>query len=187
MTQADLQMSFIRPELQQRLWRWREAIAGAVAVALGAWGAVLGTGGVTRAAGTVLAVVGLVVVLAGVQRARFRRGGRGPGVVQVDEGAVAYFGPREGGVVAIAALERVELDPSGQAGFWVLTTAENRSNPLRIPTDAANAEALFDVFSRLDGLDTGHMLSRLDESPGEAVTIWEAPLGVLRHRRLGRD
>ena len=36
----------------------------------------------------------------GLRRLQFGQTGRGPGVVKVDEGQIAYFGPLTGGAVA---------------------------------------------------------------------------------------
>ncbi|WP_092498543.1 hypothetical protein [Meinhardsimonia xiamenensis] len=180
-------MSFIRPELRVQLMRWREALLGAAVACVAAYWAVTSLSTVGRAAGTSFAIVGLLILFAGIQRARFRRGSGGAGVVQLDEGVVVYFGPFEGGAVAVEALERVELDPAPPAGAWVLTTAENRAQPLVIPTDAANAEALFDVFAALEGLDTERMLRHLASHPGERVPVWEAPQRAGRAPRLTRS
>ena len=105
-----------------------------------------------------MVVAGAVLMFAGFQRARFRVASDGPGMVQVDEGQVTYFGPLDGGSVAIRQLSLVELDPKSKpASTWVLT--EPGQPPLAIPTTASGAEALFDVFASLDGIRTERMLA----------------------------
>jgi hypothetical protein len=164
-------MPFIRPELQHQFWRWREALlGGALFLVGGYWG--LAGHGVAAAAGMSFAIVGALLIFAGIQRTRFRRGAGGPGLVEVDERRVVYFGPHDGGVVSIDGLRKVELDPAAHpSGAWVLT--EPGAQPLRIPTDAENAEALFDVFAALDGIETERMLRHLEARPGRRVTVWE--------------
>ncbi len=164
-------MSFIRPEVAKYIWRWREALLGGFLAACGMIWAVT-MHGILAAVGTSLAIVGALIIFAGIQRTRFRIGAGGPGVVQVVERMVTYYGPVEGGSVSIDALEKVELDPAGKpVAEWVLTEVGS-VQPLRIPTNAENAEALFDVFAALDGIRTENMLAKLRAEPGQQVTIW---------------
>lgn len=165
-------MSFIRPELRRAIWRWREVLTGALFACLGLYWAV-GSRGLLAALGTFLVVGGAVLIFAGLQRTRFRVGRGGPGVVQVDERQVTYYGPLNGGSVSIDALESVELEPGSKPDAeWVLT--ELRGQPLHIPVTAENAEALFDVFASLSGIRTENMLSQLRANPAERVVIWNA-------------
>ena len=163
-------MSFIRPELARKLNRWRETLAGLGAAALGfVWFST--EIGPLWLVGMVLMVGGALLAVAGIQRARFRRGSEGPGLVQVIEGQVTYFGPFEGGSVAVDDLVSVELDPGRQdSPAWVVTGTLGET--LNIPVDAAGADALFDVFAGLPGLQTEAMLKRLETSPEERVTVW---------------
>jgi len=164
-------MSFIRPELQRAVWRWREALVGVLVATSGIY-MVAARGGFLAVLGAVLFILGAVTVFAGIQRSRFRVGQGGPGLVHVDERQVTYFGPLDGGSVSIDALVRVDLEPRPKpAAEWVLTEAGN--TPLHIPTNAENAEALFDVFAVLDGIRTENMLGLLQANPTERVTIWQ--------------
>ena len=52
-------MSFVRPEVAQNLYRWREALVGAIIAVLGFWAAMEGFG--------FLAIVGAVLMVAGLQ------------------------------------------------------------------------------------------------------------------------
>jgi hypothetical protein len=163
-------MSFIRPELARKLNRWRETLAGLAASALGFVWFSTATGALWLV-GTVLMVGGALLAVAGIQRARFRRGGNGPGLVQVLEGQVTYFGPFDGGSVAVEDLVSVELDPDGTPSpTWVVRGTLGET--LHIPVDAAGAEALFDVFAGLPGLQTEAMLKNLEARPSERVTVW---------------
>lgn len=164
-------MSFIRPEISEGLWRWRESLAGFVVAALGVWFAVAGNG-LVQMVGFSMVVAAAVLMFAGFQRARFRVSSGGPGVVEVDEGQVTYFGPQDGGTVAIRQLDMVELDPKARpTSAWVLT--EPGQPPLTIPTTAEGAEALFDVFASLDGIRTERMLAELQKAPKRRVVIWQ--------------
>ncbi len=166
-------MNFIRPEVKARLWNWRECIVGAVLAALGALWA-LTEGGLLAGRGVALAVTGGVLVYAGYQRSRFRTGSGAPGLVQVDERQVTYFGPDTGGALSIDALARVDLDPVAQPHpAWLLTDVAGQT--LAIPTHAENAEALFDVFATLEGIRTEAMLAQLRAKPARRVRIWAAP------------
>lgn len=170
-------MSFIRPELKHRIWRWREVLIGLFVAFCGMIWAVTQPG-ILAAIGTLLAIVGAIVTFAGFQRTRFRVGAGGPGVVHVNERQVTYYGPFDGGAISIDALVSVELDPSAKPHpVWSLTDAAGQV--LNIPTQAENADALFDVFSTLDGIRTENMLAQLRGNPGQRVRIWG-----LEQRRL---
>jgi len=162
--------SFFRPEAMHGVWRWREALLGAFVAACGLYWAV-SQQGILAMVGTALAIVGALIIFAGVQRTRFRVGAGGPGVVQVHERLVTYYGPLDGGSVSIDALASVELEPKSKPAEWVLTEVGGAA--LHIPTNAANAEALFDVFAALDGIKTENMLTQLRSDPGERVIIWK--------------
>lgn len=175
----------IRPELRAALAPWREAMIGAAIAALGLW-AVIGSGGFVRLVGILIALLGAGLFVTGAQRARFYRSGGGPGVVQVLEGQVSYFGPFSGGALSIPALELIELVPSSaksgagarrESAFWVLHALGQ--DPLRIPTNADGSDALFDVFAGLDGIQTEEMLRQLSRRPDQAVVIWQSPRRAL--------
>lgn len=162
-------MSFVRPEARAALWRWREALAGAGALALGLWWGV-GAGGILAWLGGAVALAGGALILAGLQRGRFRRGGGGPGVVTVDEGRIAYFGPLTGGAVALSEISALGLDPAAKPAHWVLS--QPGQPDLFIPLNAEGAEALFDALVALPGLRTEAMLARMRGTTPGPVTIW---------------
>lgn len=173
-------MSFFRPEAKATLWRWREVLCAIVIASLGlSW--VLGPGGLIGWIGWVLIAGSLVLAFVGFQRARFRTGSGGPGVVQIDEGRIAYFGPLTGGTVAASELERLVLDPTARPAHWVL---QQPGQPmLEIPINAEGADALFDAYSALPGFNTERMLSELNKPGLHPVVIWERnalrPEGLL--------
>ena len=83
-------MSFIRPDIQYTLRRWRELSIGAGSIALGAYCA-LGVGGLLDWVGVAGIVAGAALGAIGIRRARFRATGHGPGAVAIDEGEVTYM------------------------------------------------------------------------------------------------
>jgi hypothetical protein len=174
-------MSFIRADARAALWRWREVVTGAGLAALGLWWTVALTGLLHWLGYVVILVAGAITIM-GMQRARFRHGGGGPGVVRVDEGQVAYFGPLTGGVVAIRDLDSVALDPSGHPAHWVLSQAG--APDLHIPVNAEGAEALFDAFAALPGLRTEHMLAQMQRLPAYPTVIWQKAPPVTSAFRL---
>ena len=161
-------MSLVRPGAFETLHRWREVLAALGLAALGLWWALSGFG-LLRWVGWALILAAAALGLAGVQRVRFRRGAGGPGVVVVDEGLIAYMGPRTGGAVALSEITALALDPEGPR--WVLS--QPGQPDLHIPLDAEGAETLFDAFAALPGLSTGRMLARM-RHPGPAPeTLWQ--------------
>lgn len=141
-------MSLIRPELAKTLHLWREALIGGAVALLGLYW-FLDTLGLLRWIGIVVLLVGGFIAWQGVQRARIPAVGDGPGVVEVDERQVSYFGPGGGAVISIDALVRVEFDTrTGRA--WRLHS--DGAPPLVVPADAMGADALFDALSPLPGL-----------------------------------
>ncbi|MCD9148170.1 hypothetical protein [Pseudophaeobacter flagellatus] len=174
-------MSFIRPEAREALWRWRELIVAALMLLVGLKWAFTSYG-VTEVTGWALVAVGLVIAVIGAQRLRFRIGAGGPGVVRVDEGQIAYFGPLTGGAVATSELQRLRLDHTAKPPHWVLE--QEGQEPLEIPVNAEGNEALFDVFAALPGLRTERMLSELRRNGSHQVVIWERSPSRPAHQRL---
>ncbi len=164
-------MSFVRPDLKARLWLWREPILGGVLALCGLlW--LFTEYGLMFWVGLAVTLAGGLVVFTGIQRLRFQVGAGGPGVVQVNERQVTYFGPTTGGAISIDALAEVTLAPGEPHNAWILT--ERTGLTLEIPTHASGADALFDVFSALQGIRTEHMLAQLKNPPKTATVIWTA-------------
>jgi hypothetical protein len=172
-------MGFIRPQSKAQIRRWREVLLGLGIFIWGIWLSVMAVG-LFMWAGWALLVIGVVWIVAGVQRARFRVGAGGAGVVQVDEREVIYFGPIEGGSISIEALAKVELIP-GKTGAhrWFLTEAGTGRAPLSIPVNADHADALFDAFGVLEGFEMQNMLAVLNAPLSGPVLIWQKRTGVL--------
>ena len=161
---------FLRPEVRAFFWRWREVLLACAVFALGLWWALDGVG-ITVWLGCIFIAIAIGWVVAGFQRARFAQDGAGPGVVQVRERRLGYFGPLDGGVIDVEDLIRLELDPaSDPCPNWVLTGVGGQS--IAIPVNAKGSDDLFDVFSALPGIKTDALLDVLSHTPDVRVTVW---------------
>ncbi|MGR3499512.1 MAG: hypothetical protein ACU0E9_11525 [Limimaricola soesokkakensis] len=161
----------LRPEARAALWRGREVLVGLVLAGLGLWWA-LASFGILQWLGWGLAALGAGLVIGGVQRWRFRQEGRGPGLLKIDEGRVAYMGPLTGGMVDLDEVRRLRLDRRAKPAHWLLETG---TEVLAIPVTADGAEALFDAFAALPGLKRGRMIEMLNDETRDVVTIWTRP------------
>lgn len=161
---------FFRPEVRAFFWRWREVLLAGVVLALGLWWVFNGFG-INKWLGYILSGLGIGWGIAGAQRARFAQEGDGPGVVQIRERRLAYFGPLDGGVMDVKDLAKLEIDPSSHPEpSWVLTGIDGQR--ISIPINAAGAEALFDVFASLPDIKTNTVLDVLSRTPDARVTVW---------------
>jgi hypothetical protein len=152
-------MSFIRPELAATLTAHRETIAAGLVGALGLWLLVAGSGYVVPVLGLLLVVFGLAWGLQALRRSRFAQGGEAPGIVRVTEAQIAYLGPRTGGFVGLPDLLEVRLLTLRGRRIWKLRPADGEA--LHIPVEAEGAEALFDAFASLPGMDTAALVAAL--------------------------
>lgn len=170
-------MSFMRPEAAKGLRRWREVLIAALMTAFGAhWFAT--SFGLFKALGALISILGVTWITLAVRRARFDKGGEGEGVVVVDEGRIAYFGPETGGTLAIEGMVslRMILNDDGSKNWYLLA---QDTTPLDIPVNAKGAEALFDVFSNLPGLEMQVVQAALDQPLSEDILLWHADMRKL--------
>ena len=151
-------MSFIRPELLTTLHRWREVIAGSAVAALGLWTATRG-GYLLPPFGLVLLALGTAWALTAWRRLRFLQDGEAPGIVRVTEAQIAYFGPRVGGFVGLPELSEIRLLTLRGRRIWKLKQGDGQL--LHIPVEADGAEALFDAFATLPGIDMAALVAAL--------------------------
>lgn len=173
-------MSLIRPELAARLHRAREAIGAGLTAALGLWIATRG-GWLLAAIGGGVMVVAAGLFIMAVQRLRFARPAQGPGMVEVDEGQIGWFGPGIGGFVSLAELSELGLVTVQGLRVWRFRQTDGQL--LLIPVDAQGAERIYDALTALPGIDGARLLAALD-SPGDTPIIWRrTPAQIIR---LGR-
>lgn len=151
-------MSFIRPEIAAALTTHRETIAAGLVAALGLWFLVLG-GFVMPILGLILFVLGLAWGLQAWRRNRFAQEGEAPGIVRVTEAQIAYLGPRIGGFVGLPDLAEIRLLTLRGRRIWKLRPLDG--GPLHIPVEAQGADALFDAFASLPGMDTAALVAAL--------------------------
>lgn len=161
-------MGLIRPELAATLHRWREVLAGLGVVAAGAWLAGLG-GWFFAGLGALVALAGLWLAWSGLGRLRFRPSGRGPGVVRMVEGQVAYFGPETGGFAAMTEIAELCIAPGPGGPVWVLGQPEGA---LEIPVAAEGAERLYDFFGALPGIDMAAVTAAARHPPPHPQLLW---------------
>jgi hypothetical protein len=162
----------IRPEARAALWHWREVIgAGALALA-GMWLIALG-GFVLIPAGALAILLSLGLATLGYRRLRFAQDGSAPGVVDVDEGQISYFGPAFGGAVAIPDLMELRLITAGGRRMWRLKQTDGQA--LLIPIEAVGADKLFDAFSALPGLNSQTLVAALEpastQTAGTSISV----------------
>ncbi len=162
-------MSFVRPEIAEGLTRWREMIAAGAMVALGLWFA-LQLGYVLPALGLILIAVGLGWGAIALRRLRFHQTGDAPGIVRVTEAQVAYMGPRIGGFVGLPDLAEIRLLSYRGRRVWKLRATSGEA--LHIPVEADGADALFDAFAGLPGMDTAALVAALGtEAPTDSKVV----------------
>lgn len=163
-------MSFIRPEVAQAVSRWREVLAGLAVALVGLW--IAGFGGlVMQTIGGIVIAVSLVLTFLSWRRMRFRMEIDAPGVVSIDEGRISYLGPIVGGTVDLSELVQIEvIDIAGGRRCWRLRQVDGQM--LLVPLAAAGADALYDHFSTLSGMEARKLMSALDGDATSARTIW---------------
>ena len=166
-------MSFIRPEVRDALYRWREVLVGLAALAFGLRFA-FNSFGALFIIGCGLVLAGAALIAAGVQRARFRSGGRGMGVVDIDERQITYLGPYGGGAVAVDDLVEIGIDPSRA---WLIR--DRNGAHLLIPINAEGADGLFDAFSAVEGVSSAQLIEAARSHPRHYTIVWEKAQGRL--------
>ncbi|MEO1613719.1 MAG: hypothetical protein AAFU55_15390, partial [Pseudomonadota bacterium] len=102
--------------------------------------------------------------------------GEAPGVVQIDERRIAYFGPHQGGLVSINDIQAIEIWTADESVWryepdWVLRWSETES-ALIIPVSAQGADGLPDAFTALPGFNAAKAIAALKAPEGRTVTIW---------------
>jgi hypothetical protein len=173
-------MPLIRPELIARLKRWSEVLTGLGIALFGLWALQVQDSFFQLLAGLV-SLAGLSIAFIGWRRLRFHRVGTGPGIVQVLEGQISYFGPEQGGFIALNDL--VELHLIDAAQTWLMVAQDDTR--LEIPVTAAGSDALFDAFATLPELRMQPLLDALnDPDPPLTRAIWLHPSRRNRHLRL---
>ena len=178
-------MSFVRPELRQQAHRLREVIAAVGLVLCAAWVASWG-GYLYLPLGLGLVVLGAGWAVQAWRRARFHQAGDAPGIVRVTEAQIAYLGPRVGGFVSLPDLAEIRLLTLRGRRIWKLRQGDG--SLLHIPVEADGADALFDAFSSLPGIDTAALVAVLGQDgpgTGKVVALNEVDRPVWTRKGAG--
>lgn len=174
-----------RPEVLNTLSRWQE-MAGAVAFGLvGVWIFTFG-GWFFQGIGILFVVVGGLTAIIAFRRMQFRREVAQPGIIEVDEGQIRFFGPQGGGFIALREMVELDLilDPKGES-WWHLREAGGEI--LTVPVSAAGAEALFDAFATLPGIDMGALSAAVSgRDPAAQMRLWRRD-GTPQFKALERS
>ena len=160
----------IRPELVARLRPWREVIAAGLTGAFGIW--MFAQGGLLfQPLGGAILALALLWGLGAWRRRRFAAPVRAPGLVEVEEGAIRYFGAKAlGGEIALRDLAQIRLVRLDGHAHWRLKTQGGEA--LLIPVEAAGAAALADAFAALPGFDLSAAAAALAANDAFRV-VWQ--------------
>lgn len=175
----------IRDGAREAMWRWREVGAAGGVLAFGLWVA-SGGGFVLVPFGLLVAALGAGLAVQAWRRMRFVQGADAPGVVEVDEGQISYMGPQLGGFVSVPELVELRLVALRGRRLWRLKQADGQA--LLVPVDAAGAEALYDVFAALPGMDMPALLAALSPegtAGGRGLVVGEAVQVIWRRAGKG--
>ncbi|MEM8752880.1 MAG: hypothetical protein AAGF90_07890 [Pseudomonadota bacterium] len=180
-------MSFVRPELARAARRWAEtAIYASLTAVAVLWSLVAGPmGWLGWAAASGAAAIGALLIRSAALSALSDREGAAPGVVKIDERRIAYFGPHEGGVVALDELASIDIlapDPScwRYEVEWALRGADPAA--VIVPASSVGAEGMIDAFAALPGFAPARAVAALARAgtkagEGTMVTIWRRDPG----------
>lgn len=169
-------MSFFRPAALARLGRWREMGAGLAVAAAGLWLAAR-PGPFYTALGLVMAGLGGALAWLALVRLRFAPPGAAAGIVEIDEGQIAYLAPDlangGGGFAALSEIAEIVL-VTGAAGGPAWRLAQPGLPSLTIPAAAEGAAGLFDAFASLPGARPGVFAAALAEHQAGAPAriVW---------------
>lgn len=171
----------MRPEALALLIRWREVAAAAALAALGLWTAAHG-GLLLTPLGAAIVALALAWGLNARRRMRFHQTVAAPGIVEVTEGQVAYFGPAgtgpQGGMIALPDLVELHLVARHGRRAWRLRQTDGQV--LTIPVDAAGADLLFDAFVMLPGMDSAALVAALAPDLATGTSLPAAPVAIRR-------
>ncbi len=168
-------MSFLRPSVMTHLMKWREAYIAGLLLLLGLWLFLYGSTTlnlVAQGLGLLVSLVGMIFLYTTLQRIRFKRVEKAPGVVEVTEREISYFGPMHGKTISLESLRKIELRESeAYAAIWVLYHAAG--DPMIVPVSAKGSERLFDAFTGLSGVKMDVLVKAVNQEPVRNQMIWK--------------
>jgi hypothetical protein len=177
-------MTTIRPELLAALQRNAELLAALALAVFGIWTVAQG-GYLLTPLGLAILALGAGWALTAWRRLRFLQQGEAPGIVRVTEAQIAYYGPRVGGFVGLPDLSEIRLLTLRGRRIWKLKQGDGQL--LHIPVESDGAEALFDAFAALPGIDMAALVAALgsDAPPSDSRVIALAEVDRLIWARKG--
>jgi hypothetical protein len=168
----------IRPEARRALARFREAMLALGLLATGVW-LLARTLGLTALLGVAMATVGAVMLPRAIRRIRMGAEAEAPGMVEIVEGRIAYFGPVSGGATGLDLLREVALRRTPDDAAWWMLSSEG-ARPLLIPAGARGAEDLPEALSPLPGWSTERAAAALRDRTRGVTVLWRrAPRAAL--------
>jgi hypothetical protein len=170
-----LAVSFIRPSILIHLSKWREAYFVTGVLLLGFWLFVSGfttLNLILQGLGLIVSLVGIVLLRTTIQRIRFKRTQKAPGMVDVTEREISYYGPMHGKTISLESLHKIELRESeAYAAIWVLHHVGG--DPMIVPISAQGSDGLFDAFTGLSGVKMETLVAAINQAPVRSQVIWE--------------
>lgn len=157
--------------------KYREVVISAAVACVGVW--LLTRGGIFwLCVGLVFVFGGVIWGVSAFRRVRFERETAAPGLVEVDEGRIGYFGVETGmgGHVALDDLAEIRLITMASGLWWRLKTTDGQA--LLIPVQARGAETLYDAFAALPGIDMGRIGTALDAIDTEHI-LWRRRTSIV--------
>ena len=164
--------SLIRPELVAAVRPWRETIWAAATGLVGVW--LISRGGwLFWPLGLLILGVAVVWGIDAARRTRFARDISAPGLVEIEEGAIRYYGAHQlGGEIALRDLTEIRLLRLSGRDHWRLRT--DGGEALLIPLNAAGAGTLASAFTALPGFHMAETVAAID-STDSVRTVWRRP------------
>lgn len=160
----------MRPEVRALFARWQHVVIGLAAAAFGVWLLSL-RGPLMTGLGTVIGLGGVIYAWGALRRLRFQLDVDAPGIVELDEGRISYFGPVMGGSLALSELTEVQvLNVAGSRLCWRLKQVDGQS--LLVPLAASGADQLYDALTALPGMDGRALDSALAHRSSEPKSLW---------------
>lgn len=174
MNGADRIKAYLRPRIEQLAY-----LAAAVAIVALA----LRAGWLASPIGwALIAALGLAafwLIRAAAIAAALRAERLAPGVVEISERRVGYYGPTGGGFVSLDEIESIEIrttadGPWAEDLFWLLHPPAGEET-LIIPNGARGADKLLAAFAALPGFDHQQVLRAMNSIDNARFVLWRRP------------
>lgn len=177
-------MPFIRPELKERFpflrQNWFEIVSALILTWLGgsiAWRGIQYESWVNTLIGGIFLVFAGLFLLVTYRAAQIRRAPDAPGIVEVMERQITYLAPKDGGIVNLDDLQKLEIliasqDTEAPVVYWVFWLEGEPT--IMIPNNANGSAGIFDAISGLPGVSTPKVIAAMGSTENARVTIWES-------------